>query len=103
MKDRIRLLLSKFPESRYNRGLFFWHYLEEYHGASVFVLKKQFLDFWKDEASIERTLRDILKEPEYKPEPKADIKRYEKSNDYKVKYQPKDQKEREQYNKIFNL
>ena len=81
--DRIRYILRKHPETKYNRAEFFWRYLEEFRGVRVMLLKKDFLAFWKEEATLERTLRKVLKEPEFKIKPELDQKRYEKASQFR--------------------
>jgi len=83
LKERIKYILRKHPETRFSRGLFMWAYCVEYLGINIGLSREQFLEFWKDEASVERVLRDILKENEFKLDPKSDSKRYEKSAQFR--------------------
>jgi len=86
LEEKIKYILHKRPATKYNRAEFMWTYLEEFHGAKVYILKKQFLKFLEEEAGLERKLRDVLKEEEFKPEPEQDQKRYEKAAELKKEY-----------------
>ncbi len=86
IKEKIRLVLRKHPESRYSRGKFTWHYAEEFYGVKVYVLKHQWISFFTDYSSIERAYREILKEDEFKLSPEMEAKRYERSAGFKNKY-----------------
>jgi hypothetical protein len=86
-KDKIRYIFRKYPETRYSRGLFFWRYLEEYHNVKFYITKEQFIKFFHQEFwGLERAVRDVLKEEEFKLPPEADQKRYEKENLFKEQY-----------------
>lgn len=79
--DKIRLILRKYPDTKFSRARFFWKYMEEYHEVKFYITREQFNEFWKEEASLERKLRDCLKEKEFALPPKADAKRYEKEQE----------------------
>ena len=79
IEDKIKYILRKYPETKFNRSEFMWKYLEEYHEATIYVMKKQFKEFWREEASLERILRNVLREPEFTLPPEQDLKRYEKA------------------------
>ena len=82
-REKAQLILRKYPESRFNRASFMWRFLEEFCGVRVVASRTQFEEFWKVEPALERTLRDLLKEDEFKPEAKQDSKRYEKETLFK--------------------
>ena len=82
-KDQIRYIFRKHPETKFNRGEFMWAFCQEYLGINIGLSKSQFLEFWTKEAGLERALRDVLKETEFKLDPKADSKRYERQADFK--------------------
>lgn len=90
IEERIKHILRKYEDTKFSRARFFWKYLEEYHGVKFYITRQQFNEFWKDFASVERKLRDVLKTPEFKLEPKADSKRYEKSANFKEQYAKKE-------------
>ena len=90
IKQRIRLILRKYPESKYSRGKFTWHYAEEFYGVKVYALKHQWISFFTDYSSIERAYRDILKESEFKLPPEMEAKRYEKDAEFKNEYKKPD-------------
>lgn len=86
IKEKVKLVLRKHQDTRFSRGRFMWGWLEEYYGAETGITKSTFLEFWKEEASIERSLREILKTPEFKLPPEQDSLRYEKSFNFQQKY-----------------
>ncbi len=98
IKSKVKLILRKHQETKFNRGRFMWAWLEEFYGANVGVTRLEFLEFWEHEASIERALRDVLKENEFKLSPEQDARRYEKSANMKEKYNPN--KAKEDYDKF---
>lgn len=102
IKDQIRHILRKHENTKFNRGEFMWAYCQEYLGINIGLSRTQFLEFWEHEAGLERALRDVLLEEEFKLEPKADSKRYEKQAEYKKEFQPSDPQEAKDYNKVFN-
>ena len=83
-------ILRKYPEIRYNRADFFWKYLEEYHEVKFFITKKKFYEFMTEFAGLERELREVLKENEFKLKPECDQKRYEKADKFKLNYSKKE-------------
>jgi len=99
IKDQIRHILRKHPETKFSRGMFMWEWCREYLGISIGLSKSQFLEFWTQEAGLERALREVIKEPEFKLEPKADSKRYERAAAFK-KWAKKPEQAR--FNKAFN-
>lgn len=80
IKERVKNILDKYPKSKNNRGEFMWHYMEEYHGAKIYAMKSQFLSFWQEEATVERELRDFLKQPEYSLSEDNEEKRMNKAD-----------------------
>jgi len=86
-KDKIRLIFRKYPETKFSRGLFFWRYLEEFHKIQFYITKEQFIKFFEKEFwGLERAVRDVLKEEEFKLPPELDKKRYEKAAEFKKEY-----------------
>jgi len=83
-REKVEFILNKYPEALYNRGEFMWAFMKEYHNANVYVLKSQFLDFWREEAGIERTLREVLKEKNLPPE--VEKNRYKKANEFRLEF-----------------
>ena len=81
-KEKCQYILRKEPRTKFNRAKFFWRYIMifvlEYEMPSITF--SQFESFWKNFAGMERSLRDVLKEPEFKLPPSNDSKRYEKSS-----------------------
>jgi len=100
-KEQIKYLLRRKPELKYNRGEFMWAWIEEAFGVNIGITRSQFLEFWTQEAGVERALRDILKEDEFKLEPQADQRRYEKAAEIKQEFKPKDPQERKDYESVF--
>ena len=102
IEEKIKYILRKYKDTKYDRAEFMWRYLEEYHGANIYVLKNQFKEFWKDEPSVERKLRDILKEQEFKLEPQQDTKRYEKEASYSKRFKSTlNPKDKSQFERVF--
>jgi hypothetical protein len=86
-KDKIRFIFRKYPETRYSRGLFFWRYLEEYYGAKFYITKEEFIKFFHQEFwGLERAVRDVLKEEEFKLPADKDQKRYEKASLFREQF-----------------
>ena len=100
-KEQIKYILRKHPATKFNRGEFMWAYCQEYLGINIGLSREQFLEFWKDEATIERSLRELLKDTEFKLEPQADQRRYEKAAEMKQEFKPKEPQERKDYNFVF--
>ena len=86
MKNKIRDLLTRKPELRNNRGEFFWAWIEDKFGVCVGISKRQFLEFWLNEATLERSLRDVLKEDGFSPSQEANQGRYSKANEMREEY-----------------
>jgi len=100
-EEKVKFILNKFPETKFSRAEFFLKYIQEFfnEGKKLFyITKNQFRAFWKDFAGIERSLREVLKSPEYKLPPEADAKRYEKMAQFKNSLS---KKEKEQFNIMF--
>jgi len=98
IEEKIKYVLRKYPATKFSRAEFMWKYCETYYEVAVYMLKSQFLEFWKNEATIERKLRDVLREPEFKLKPKQDQKRYSKAATFKEQLKPP---ERKQWEYIF--
>jgi len=101
LSQKIKLILRKYPETKYNRADFMWKYMEEFHGVKIYCLEKQFKEFWKEEAGLERQLREILKEEEFRPEPETDAKRYEKMSSFQRFKSDLNKEEKDQFERVF--
>lgn len=89
VKEKVQHVLNKYPRTKYNRGLFFWFYIQEhFFDHKSIITKEQFLEFWKEEATAERTLRKLLKD---KINPQKDQLRYQKAKKFKKKFSKKQQ------------
>jgi len=87
MKKKIRDLLTRKPELKSSRrGEFMWAWIEETQGVSIGISKRQFLEFWKTEATLERSLRMVLKEDGFSPSAEANKGRYEKAKEMQEIY-----------------
>ena len=86
MKNKIRDLLTRKPELRNSRGEFMWAWIEDKFGVCVGISKRQFLEFWLNEATLERSLRDVLKEDGFSPSTEANKGRYSKANEMREEY-----------------
>jgi len=94
------MILRKYPESRYNRGKFMYYWCQEFLEVGEFgITKSKFLEFWEHEAALERTLRDLLKEPEFKLQPEQEAKRREKQAEFRRWKQ--NLKDKEDFEKVF--
>lgn len=80
--EKIRYLLRKNPRVKFNRGEFWWAWFEEFGEVKVVMGKSQWLEIYKDFSAVDRALRDVLKEPEFKLPPDADAKRYEREKEF---------------------
>ena len=86
LKDKIRSLLTRKKELRNNRGEFMWAWIEDKYGVCVGISKRQFLEFWSEEATLERQLRDVLKEDGFSPSTEANAGRYNKASEMQEIY-----------------
>lgn len=80
--EKCRLILRKYPEAKYNRSDFWWKCFCEFYGAKFYLTEGQWREAYKDFQAIDRALRDVLKEPNFKLEPEADQKRYQKEAEF---------------------
>lgn len=103
IKENCQLILRKYPETKFSRGLFMFQYICEFFGANIYILKDQFLEFWQSEASIERELRECLKEPEFALPVEAESKRYEKEAEFKRWKDHLPEKEQADFEKAFGV
>ena len=101
IKENCQFILRKYPETKFNRAEFMWKYICEFYGAVVYILKDQFIEFWKDEPSIERELRDLLKTDEFKLPVEQESKRYEKKTLFQQWYKNLADNEKQDFNKAF--
>ena len=83
-KETITYLFRKFPETKFSRSELMWKYLETYKGVKFgHITKQEFKDFFSGEFwGLERTAREMLKDPEFKLKPEIDKKRYEKEQEF---------------------
>lgn len=98
-QEKIRHILRKHKDTKFNRADFFIKYMEEYLDVAFYITYPQFRAFWKEEAALERSLRDILKENEFKLPPEQDSLRYQKANLFRENLSPKNKKD---FNEVFN-
>lgn len=98
-ENKIKYILRKHKHTRYNRADFMIAYLQEFYGVYLYITFSQFREFWADEPTIERKLRDILREPEFKPKPEQDAQRYKKASEFQQRLSPQDKKD---FKKVFN-
>lgn len=85
-EQRWQYIFRKDPSLRYNRANAYWAYGENFYGFKIYATKEQLIEFFKDWAGIERSCRKVLKEPEFKLEPKQDSLRYSKAAEMKKEY-----------------
>ncbi len=83
-QEKVKFILNKFPQTKFSRVDFFWAYIEEFHDVKYLITKEQFRSFWKEFPTIERTLRTILKLPEYKLPPELEATRYSKAEQFRI-------------------
>ncbi len=83
-EEKVKLILNKFPETKFSRVKFFWAYMGEFHEVKYYITQEQFYEFWKEFPTMERTLRNVLKLPEYALPPEAEAKRYEKAEEFRT-------------------
>lgn len=60
-KEKVSLILLKWPETAFKRQDFFWKYLEEFCGVKYYITREQFDLFWREFPSAERELREQLR------------------------------------------
>jgi len=85
-QDKVKLILRKYPQTKYSRADFMWKYLGEFHGTKLVILKDVFFEFWQEFSGLERTLREVLKSEEFKPKPEQDSLRYKKASEFRQNY-----------------
>lgn len=85
-EEKWKLIFRKYPKAKYNRAEAYWLFGEEFYGFTIYATKHQLMEFFKDYATIERSCREILKTPEFKPDIQQDSKRYEKAAEFKQDY-----------------
>jgi len=100
-EEKWRLVFRKHPEARYNRANAYWKFGEEFYGFKIYATKNQLMSFFKDFAGIERSVREILKEEEFKPEQEADAKRYEKMSSFQRFKSNLNKKDNDQFERVF--
>jgi len=90
-KDKIRYVFRRFPHSRFNRANAYWYLLITFYGKEWGEFAKStiypsLMKFFRDFAGLERALRDVLREPEFRLPQELDAKRLEKASKFKQKY-----------------
>jgi len=99
LQEKIIFILLTYPETKFHRTEFFVHYLAEFHqmelisgenveeGFFYMIEPIQLRAFFSDFATVERTLRKILKEDKrFKLPPEADMKRALKAKEFAIQY-----------------
>ncbi len=85
--DKIRHTFRKHPECRFNRALTYWYIgADHYEFIENMAIKEDLIMFFRDFAGLERSVREILKEDEFKLPIEQEAKRLEKAKTYKEKY-----------------
>jgi hypothetical protein len=102
-KEQIELILTKHPETKFNRAMFFQRYIQEYviGWEAPYLTWDQFHKFWAEEAGVERALRDVLKQTAFQLPPEADAQRYKKANEFKEWKKKMPKEEQETFNTLF--
>jgi len=83
IKENIRYLLRKNTHLKFNRTEFCWAYFQEFCDIKFGITKETWLEIYPQWQSIDRAIREILQEPEFKLPPEQDAKRYEKMSLFK--------------------
>jgi hypothetical protein len=99
-KEKIEHILTKYPETKFSRAMFFQRFIQNYviGWEAPYLMWDQFHRFWAEEASLERALRDVLKQTAFQLPPEADAKRYKKANEFKEWKKKMPKEERENFN-----
>ena len=82
-EDKWRLVFRKHPEVRYNRAKAYYAFGEEFYNFNVFATKAQIIDFFTDFSAIERKIRNVLLEDEFKLTDEQNANRYQKSAEFR--------------------
>ena len=99
-KEQVRYIFEKYPKTKFSTADFMWAWMEEFLKVRYYITYEQFQEFWKNEATLERTRRKLLKDPQFKLPVEADKKRYEKADKFR---QTLSKKDKEDYDTAFNL
>jgi hypothetical protein len=100
IEERVKFIINKYPNVS-SEEEFMWRYAENFFDVSVYMLKKQFLEFWKESRIVVDQVLPIMHEThenkEEKPEPKFENTLNEKDKeDFKYVFGDKDYKEETQ-------
>jgi hypothetical protein len=100
IEERVKFIINKYPNVS-SEEEFMWRYAENFFDVSVYMLKKQFLEFWKESQIVVDQVLPIMHEThenkEEKPEPKFENTLNEKDKeDFKYVFGDKDYKEETQ-------
>ncbi len=97
--EQVKLVFEKYPETKFDTADFMFKWAEEFLKVKYYMTDKQFKEFWKSEATLERTRRELLKDPQFKLPIEADKKRYDKADEFRQRLSPKEQSD---YDYMFN-
>ena len=61
IEEKIKAVMKKFPDVKSNEE-FMWHYAETFYGVTIYMMKQQFLDFWKEGQIVEGQISAILED-----------------------------------------
>jgi hypothetical protein len=85
--DKIRHTFRKHPNCRLDRKLAYWFIgVDHYDFMPDSATQIEILAFFKDFAAIERGIREILKEPEFRLKEEENQKRYQKASEFREGY-----------------
>jgi len=83
IKENIRYLLRKNPRLKFNRAEFCWEYFKTFMGVVGGITRESWFEIYPQWQSIDRAIREILQEPEFKLPIEQDARRYEKMKEFK--------------------
>ena len=85
--EKIRLVFRKYPSCRFHRSSTYWFIGREFYGfGEMEAGREPLMSFFKDFSALERSVRAILREEEFKLPPEADAKRLEKESQFREQY-----------------
>jgi hypothetical protein len=86
-EEKIRQVFRKHPESRYKRALTYWWIGRDFYDFAINgAPEPNLMLFFRDFSGIERSVRQVLKEPEFNLGAEEDKKRYEKAESFRKEY-----------------
>ena len=93
-KAKCRYLLKKYPHTKYSRASFMWQFIQEFvvkgedycYNPLGKIDREQFFRFFKHFSSVERALRYVLKEDNFRLKKKEDRVRYRKASEFQREY-----------------